>query len=273
MPRLWDVGHCIYCGSSADLTDEHIVPQSFGGTWVLPKSSCKSCNVVTSKIEQYVARNMYWLPRVKLGIRTNPKRKKEKPKSWPIDIVENDLTIRKYIEINDMPLVYVVIEPIVAGIIESRPLSDRNPEMKVSVKGDISAIERLMVVESANIQIISDSLWFPLFQMLAKIAHAYTVAVAGSGGIAFFLPELILGAKKFVGHYVGGMIDETPDMKSDEQLRLSLRTIRNEKYLCVTINLMPNTLPIYDVISAKLIDHSPVMSRIKLYNEYLENRG
>ncbi len=38
-----EVGSCIYCGSTDNLSNEHIIPYGLGGNLELPKSSCSRC--------------------------------------------------------------------------------------------------------------------------------------------------------------------------------------------------------------------------------------
>ena len=49
--RFGPIGRCIYCGATGDLTREHIIPRSIGGTWVLSKASCSDCAAVTRDFE------------------------------------------------------------------------------------------------------------------------------------------------------------------------------------------------------------------------------
>jgi|SRR3954470_10219093 hypothetical protein len=35
---------CIFCGASADLTDEHVISVALGGDLVLPNGTCGTCN-------------------------------------------------------------------------------------------------------------------------------------------------------------------------------------------------------------------------------------
>jgi len=54
--RFASQGACIYCGSSDDLTDEHVVPYGLGGKMILPKSSCRRCAMITGQFEGKVLR-------------------------------------------------------------------------------------------------------------------------------------------------------------------------------------------------------------------------
>ncbi|MBA3939965.1 MAG: hypothetical protein C0520_02015 [Sphingopyxis sp.] len=51
------IGHCIYCGCEDILSTEHVIPYAAGGTWTLPKSSCRSCSVTTGRFEGEFSRS------------------------------------------------------------------------------------------------------------------------------------------------------------------------------------------------------------------------
>ena len=50
------VWRCIYCGAAPTrkgaLGKEHIIPQGLGGTLILPRASCRSCEDITKRIEK-----------------------------------------------------------------------------------------------------------------------------------------------------------------------------------------------------------------------------
>jgi HNH endonuclease len=66
--RYPEVGVCIYCGSTNQLEDEHIVPFGLGGNAILPAASCRTCAVVTSRFELSVLRGPMRPIRVALGV-------------------------------------------------------------------------------------------------------------------------------------------------------------------------------------------------------------
>ena len=71
------VGHCIYCGSDGDglpLEDEHIVPLSLEGPYILPRASCRKCSGVTSYIEGYISRKLFWEFRLSQSLRSRRKK-------------------------------------------------------------------------------------------------------------------------------------------------------------------------------------------------------
>ena len=82
------IGRCIYCGSTEDLSDEHILPYSMWGTDVLPKASCPECAKITGRFEQHVARDLYLAVRMVSGAPT--RRKKTMPTSFPLEVIDAD---------------------------------------------------------------------------------------------------------------------------------------------------------------------------------------
>src|SRR5205814_3072492 len=76
------IGECIYCGSTDDLTNEHIVPFGLSGTVGLVKASCKSCAAATSAIEGRLLRGHWRAYRKLLGLKT----RSDYPTHYPIKV-------------------------------------------------------------------------------------------------------------------------------------------------------------------------------------------
>ncbi len=79
----WDVvarrvGTCIYCGSTSDLTNEHIVPAALNGNQVLADASCEACRVETSRYETRYLKSIR-TARYAAGMGTHRARKKGAP--------------------------------------------------------------------------------------------------------------------------------------------------------------------------------------------------
>ena len=98
------VGHCIYCGSSEDLRDEHIVPYGLGGNMILPKSSCGACAVITSKFEFSVMRGSFWDARIYRKIQSRRKHKKA-PKLYPITMSRNGTNETIEVSLDEYPII------------------------------------------------------------------------------------------------------------------------------------------------------------------------
>ena len=83
LPDKRYIGECIYCGSTENLTDEHIVPHGLSGKWQLLEGSCQDCAKITSRFEESVLRKQLILPRTALSLPTyHPKKR---PKNFSFD--------------------------------------------------------------------------------------------------------------------------------------------------------------------------------------------
>jgi hypothetical protein len=71
-PIVYDaVGRCIYCPeATGPFSDEHIVPFSLNGTQILQQASCQKCGGITSYLDGYIARSVFYQIRTAAGMRT-----------------------------------------------------------------------------------------------------------------------------------------------------------------------------------------------------------
>lgn len=98
---------CIYCGSTKDLTVEHIIPYSLGGRIELPDGSCRNCAIATAKIEQTVARNYLSIPRAIGGVQT--RRPGQRLNETKLKLIFNDgRTVKKKFSLDIAPISNVV---------------------------------------------------------------------------------------------------------------------------------------------------------------------
>lgn len=86
--RLSPVGFCIYCGSTSNLSDEHVVPFGLGGNAILPKASCRRCSDITSAFEGKVLRGFMLEARTAGGFPT--RRPKERLPTLPLGVKRGD---------------------------------------------------------------------------------------------------------------------------------------------------------------------------------------
>lgn len=77
-------GSCIYCGSTKQLSNEHIVAYSIGGNWLLPKSSCPGCSRITGAFEGEFSRTILGPLRMLYEMPT--RRPKDRPKHLPLKV-------------------------------------------------------------------------------------------------------------------------------------------------------------------------------------------
>ncbi|WP_148293026.1 HNH endonuclease [Comamonas sp. B-9] len=101
MSKIFEaVGECIYCGSTDNLTDEHVVPYGINGDMLLPKSSCLACNKITSKFEQIILKGIMQDARNVGGLKT--RNKKSRSKTVNFKIIKKDESVEELVlPIND----------------------------------------------------------------------------------------------------------------------------------------------------------------------------
>jgi hypothetical protein len=97
-------GACIYCGTTRNLEDEHIIPYGIGGTGILPLSSCRKCASITGRFEQQVLRGPMWAVRAHLSLKSrNPK---NAPTTLPIEIMRNGKAVTENLPLNEHPILW-----------------------------------------------------------------------------------------------------------------------------------------------------------------------
>lgn len=256
---------CIYCGASeCRLTDEHIIPFSLNGTLVLPRASCDICSDITKRFEQVVSRSMYGPLRIKCEF--NTRRKKERPTSVPaikVDGAGIETTIT--VPVGMLPTNYIALELPSPGILTGAEPSNMNPEMKLHIKGDQKEIEIAMrELDVGELELSSMAAWGSFCRLLAKIGHAYSMAVLGGEGYKPLLIDLILGKSDYLSHYVGGTAED--NIESD--LQLSLISSRTELYLCVNITLLGRgRLPTYQAVAGLVTDPVAITEKARQWSK------
>ena len=194
------IGKCIYCGSTDNLTDEHIVPHGLAGPWQLSSASCGECNKITSAFEGEVLRGFFHLVRTKLGLPTYHPRKR--PQAFEFLLTKDGRESATTIPVADCPTLFMMPQFRKPGCITKSPQGDIPLITSMSLHG--SGLER--VKDRYNIDEISynATLSTSFAKLLAKTAYGMTVAQYGLEAIdeAYVLPS-ILGQKHDVGRWVG----------------------------------------------------------------------
>ena len=246
------LGSCIYCGQKVDLTTEHIIPESLGGSLEIPEASCAACASITTKFEQRFARNMYWPLRLKLGIKGKRHRRKKRPTHWNV-CVDDGITSQTFpVAIDDLPTMYYTVEMPPPGIAAGRLPSNSNPEMKILLKVNKEEFERFGTqMDAGQWQMTHHFDWDAFNRQLAKIAHCITVAACGSTGLQLLLPDIILGKSCIYSHFIGVIVGLSP-FKCE--LAVFIRSLDSGPYVTCYITLLNGKLPTYEVISARITD-------------------
>lgn len=257
--RHLPVGFCIYCGTTqGKLTKEHVIPEGLGGTVILPESSCKACEKITSQFERSVARFIYGNYRIKQEYPSKRKKQKKRPTELPVYTIDNKETEQKInVPIRDYPITYIAVELPPPGLLLGIAPSNLNPELKFNLKGDAASLNQTMDALTIERLIIKHGFdWAAFFKQLAKIGHCYAFCCLRRRGYEPLLPDIIFGKSQHLSHYVGG-ISRVPESEeiSTSDLYLSLVENDSEYYLVVGIQLLGmGTLPRYQVVAGHVSD-------------------
>lgn len=194
---------CIYCGSTENLTDEHIIPYGLGGRWVLPKASCSECSKITSKFENNCLKKMYGPTRNLLGI---PSRKDgilkkvliETKTKYLIDTIE-EIPLSKYPPF----LVECVMEGIPPITLGLQPQEGKENSFAARIQ-----IIRVKNVSTPHFKtsLVKPFSTIDFAKMISKIALGYAFAKLGADGFRphNILLNLIRNVKPYDPYYLIG---------------------------------------------------------------------
>jgi hypothetical protein len=194
------VNRCIYCGSSKAWSKEHIIPEGLGGMWVLPQSSCQICASKTSLFERTCQRTM--LGPLRMYYDLPSKRKKERPKKLPLKVKLTPDADWTFIDVDREIYPFLIVFP-------SLPLPDELSGQ--TTVGELGAAAKTFWIRGASfrdgllrhLETLAAELHVAaimptaegrvpeFFQMIAKIAHAFSVAELGIDSFSPFLTHII----------------------------------------------------------------------------------
>jgi len=250
IPLTRQIGRCVYCGSTDNLTDEHIVPHGLKGPWQLLKGSCKVCNQITSAFERSVLRDQFMLPRAALDLPTyHPE---NRPQEFSFEVEKNGRKEEIVLPVTNCPPIFMMLE-----VEKPRYIANYNYEKGVVVKGcslhgpslnklkDKLSIERISVATSFSGNCFE--------RMLAKIAYGMIILAYGPDALeeCYVLP-CILGQKDDAGYWVGSSGKHASNLPPENALHRVFLTI-NRKEVGALIRLFANyQTPEYLVIVGKL---------------------
>ena len=251
------VGHCIYCGSTAVLSDEHIIPLGLGGRFVLPRASCPSCSIETSKFERTCLRTMYGPLRLLYDLPS--RRKKGRPEKLRLKVKYTPTQDWEFIAIPQERFPFLITFPYLGmpRIFTGSPISAAPGPVtqRLWIRGASPSYNFHELLQSLSVELKVHSIMpessadVPSFcRMLAKIALAFAVAERGinspTNGISAYargddLPNCL--------HYIGSKEQDEPP---DERLHnLSFIDIGSTDFLTVRIRLLSKLgTPTYYVV-------------------------
>lgn len=209
---------CMYCFGSferGDLSSEHVIPKSLGGTIVIPNSVCEKCRVITSKAEAdcisrdgvfYAAKEHLRLPS-----RSRRRNRTSRPEALPLGEFDGDFDNLhdnmgsanfnwEYIPIEKHPFSIVLLKLHRAGILVGREASENFgfDGMGMYMDGGMPAAgDGRIRAYLAKFNPLS------FCRFVGKVAYGAAVAQFGlSGFLPIIIPALI-GSDRFLSSYVG----------------------------------------------------------------------
>ncbi|MBN8543189.1 MAG: hypothetical protein J0M34_02890 [Alphaproteobacteria bacterium] len=194
------VGLCIYCDSTLNLTDEHIIPYGIGGTWKIPDASCKSCAKITTSFERTCQRIILGPLRMYYDMPT--RRPQERPETLPLKVKLTSESDWSYIPIERESYPFLVLFPhydlplVLSDLPQEGRLDSATKkfwirgafferDMNRYLQGVVDRFKIAAVMPEAKFQTHEFSL------LLSKIAHCFACAELGLNGFKPFLKKII----------------------------------------------------------------------------------
>lgn len=198
-------GSCIYCGRTADLRTEHIVPYGLEGNLKLPKSTCGKCADRTSKIERAVLRGDFRVVRLYRGL---PSRRKhaDAPELYTLTITRDGQVQQIEVPLDEYPVILhfpIFPPPRILTTVEKRPGIDVRGVDTISFGPNPLEVMRKLGAQSIGATLTLRPAEFA--RMVAKIGYAMAAATGALKELAepSPLPAMILGDDNAIGHFVG----------------------------------------------------------------------
>lgn len=244
------VGKCIYCGSTEDLSDEHIIPEGLNGEWELLDASCKKCRDVTSAIEGRVLGWGLGLLRQKLPFRTRHKKRR----TGMLPVIYHVGTERRTIQVpvadHHGAFAIPVLTP--PSYLSGGERLDLPGVVAFKAKWHTPSLTRLQASLGADTISVPFVDPIDLARMLAKIGYAFAVAcLEGNPGAfeeVYVLPTILDGPN--AGHYVGCLPDAP---KNNEPAGHQITLVRAPREVTTYIRLFAEMdLPEYTVVVGRL---------------------
>jgi hypothetical protein len=247
------VGRCIYCSSdgSDGLGDEHIIPYSLNGTRILPKASCHKCEGVTSYLEGFISRSVFWQLRTHAGMQS----RSGLPTEFPVILHFEDGREEEIMVPADIHPALVVVPKFKMPSLLTGQMSDGNFRFTYPHwKRESAVFDELVKNKGAKTAGVKASIKPQQFsRFLAKIAHSYAVAQLRLEGFSPLLLDLIHQRNTQNAPELVGSEEDTPPPSTGVLHELSL--VPNNEFVVVRIRLFASSsaggvaMPVYLVVA------------------------
>jgi len=242
-PKYKAVGTCIFCKDfvgpfrDGDLTDEHIVAYSLGGTDQLPQATCAAHQDLTRALDEHLARD--WL-RVYRHAHDFPSRTRSDRQLFyrvPVHNTRSGLDYVQEVPVSEVPGLYISPHLKLPGILAGAPREPVRMGHVLHVVDD-KRLQSLMrrLPPGSRVRWTTGELKTEDFaRMLAKVAHTFATAELGHGNFIPTLLDTIDGSFINPFHYVGGF--EPSVHQEPSGLTLREEVIGETRHIVVSISL------------------------------------
>jgi hypothetical protein len=204
------IGVCIYCGATAGLTREHVLPYGLGGDLVLKDASCPECSKETSKLELRLLRGHWWPYRQFLGLPS--RRAGEVVPDLNVTIKRADGTeiVARLPMVKQSAAMVFEFDPpsVLEGVMrEDEPNAPRIYMKQLATPPSVVQLgeDEYKLKSDDKLEIPINFAAADLCRFLAKVAHGYLISRKGLQACStFLLPPLILGRTAGAQSFVGG---------------------------------------------------------------------
>lgn len=232
---------CIYCGSTHDLTDEHIIPLSLGGKHVLSKASCLSCAKQTSRLERRIAKDLWGEARAAYNA---PSRRKRKAKKY-LDM--DGLKVRT----EDFPGMFVFYEMPIPGILAGMDEDvDTTNLWRLRAHGNMHRANEMYKKFPGRVKLKFTHLPKQFGQLLIKIGYCQTLTTISPDDLSQSYTSYIFNENANVSFLVG-CTSSPPDIPKNVGSFLGNYMVGdlNKSLIVAQVQIFSELAsPVYDVV-------------------------
>ncbi|WP_287118998.1 hypothetical protein [Mesorhizobium sp.] len=214
-------GRCIYCGSTDELTNEHVIPFALAANSVIYlDASCKACAAIIQPYEQDVLRKQLGVFRAQVDAPT--RNKKARIKDVDVHFVEvddmgrqiRDLGFRNF-PVGELPLTLNLWQLPEARILRPDAVAgdDHGRAWSFTEMAVADRINRSVAQETGSKHVamkLGNVNRSNFLRFLAKTAHAFAVMTLDPDSFRPFLTDLILKRSDDLTQFVGGGFPAAP---------------------------------------------------------------
>ena len=246
------LNQCAYCGSTDNLSNEHIIPLGLGGKLILPRGSCRAHATLTSKVEDFVLRK--YLGPLRSHLSLPSRRPHSRPDGYPLSLMNGARIWRQKVKLSDHPGLVRFLMFAAPGRVAGRPrVQDTYDVQGIDVKIFPDIDQRLARLGATSFRDAAHFKATALARMIAKIGHAFAVAEKGVAAFEeMYVTHLIDADAPDWNYWVGGY-DWGHDLEDIDNLH-RMHFLHRGRELSVIVHLFVRYCPrfAYEVIVGRL---------------------